>query len=1714
VHDACLGEPGLYYATCDVDLNPVCKKCDSRATAKSSYFNGTNSLPLYCQKTLCPEDSTGVMVDVFPHRTCKRQCSKTRCPSDRVELPCLLPHDKRCKAPISFADFAADEMYRKQGYVPGHANVLERVSGMHMFSSFENVLLSVDSIPLQRRRVCVWNANGIADNDMNPAGISVHFEEACRPWTRELRTRYPLLPMQNTVTETTEFQRRILLNTSAVAMHYSSQWQNVERTASVFTGDVFLDLDLTNTSHIALVAFASPDRLLSNVTSVVRWHVSVYAQQTVGQRNDVLISIDTRDAVTPCNECFTLQPACLPPTCARTNFRFNVSLACSAAPHSSFTTAQLAATWLDFCGDKFHLSVPSGKLYACDKSMQRRVQRELTTTHASLAVLAGTLDPECPVESLFSVQMTIPHVLIGGTEAVAGRCCLGFVYSSTSVFCMSVGGLMHTISDTRIHPVAFIIQSVVVHNGSLITTVANSINKITTTYASSISTICASLAGAVTARNLNVASAPWTHTRHPIFMLATGNPFYFLSRIEAQTQSTVMLRQYTCRDVGIMTSTFCESDDLPVQLFSGSLPALEPQNTVLHARGGVLVFVTSTLSLQQDTVMMVVFVSSQNISRKSVALTTEARDVVYPNNGAAHRISGCWISDNVYLVALDVQQQIWRLTLGTSIGFSLLPAAGTVFSYRFIVLGGAVLTKTHSLATCMSGCSASTTDQDVYFAFGNDVLTYKRLLPCRDANLTHVNPLELKQAPAETCAVAEFDGSTYSMQYELSFKCKQSTGVVSMSVTLELAAAMRITARDTSMLVTANTSQQLSMYAQCVNMNVLFIEVFDKFACTGGCTLYQVSQIHITGKVRINYVLHTDRRPSNGMVYTQLHSTTYALSQPQLATSFDSWTQHSAFTHSMLDLQRVQVNLMRRTNAAFALSESTHVALDVLQVVPVFNLQAVRLVLPTGETALFSLVHIPSDRDLEQLSLDNNLRGSDLTGWRRLHATAFIRSTDNILLDCVYDLRLVALDDAFRPRQASSKVGCRMRLRPEGVKAVGRCHIEVPFAMANSGRVVGLVLSRGPCPLPSVDTLSVELNPFTSISECLEHQFLDADTAKCAPCELHDVVCGPGFYATGCEAMLSDSRLVSCLQCPTPTNARFTNASVTCNDWRCDASFYRSDMRCLNCTTSLRTVCARTKGQMWAACTAFENEKCVECPLSLLPRNAEWTNTSQCAWRCQKAYFNNNGICESCLSLKILKSVLSIQGTRTPGAFYKFRPCSDTRQAEFTTCQFQQRLNATYTADATEFLNDCPVSCAEYLHKANTSVLDQNATWRATQCIQCPLAAEPRYVDGSLVPRSGYDMDTACAATCRAASEHYRVEGAGSRCAYCPSGWCAIGSYTATADGCMSCRNCTSHLLGDFVFQREGRVNNNASCEETCAPGHYLADDGVRCLPHTNVVCPAGQFKVNGTARSDARCDECTDCNGYRQVRACSRTQDAQCESCGPLVWWSSFWNGTNCQLACRPAYTKLYTPKERCQRCSSCPHGSELVYRPANCSHCRACTPPKPARSEYISQCTWKCEKYHVLHLDDETGMPQCIYSVVWSTNVPALPPRRQYNISCAKGQKLTDELLCEDCPAPLGLNDTQVNVMWRWTDVGCAWQCAPGLLHFANVTANFTRHSCLTRAQYKAMVVRERAPVTPPARSTDYSFFLIVLVPLTVLLVCCGVLPRSASVPRQHFF
>ena len=59
---------------------------------------------------------------------------------------------------------------------------------------------------------------------------------------------------------------------------------------------------------------------------------------------------------------------------------------------------------------------------------------------------------------------------------------------------------------------------------------------------------------------------------------------------------------------------------------------------------------------------------------------------------------------------------------------------------------------------------------------------------------------------------------------------------------------------------------------------------------------------------------------------------------------------------------------------------------------------------------------------------------------------------------------------------------------------------------------------------------------------------------------------------------------------------------------------------------------------------------------------------------------------------------------------------------------------------------------------------------------------------------------------------------------------------------------------------------------------------------------------------------------------------------------------------------------------------------------------------------------------------------------------------------------------------------------------------MHVIDSTAQ--QNSCLTRAEYLALVVTRRVPLAPPVRSLNYSILLMVVVPLAFAMLACGVL------------
>jgi hypothetical protein len=308
-----------FYHSCQETV-PVCRTCINKKSVQSTYYDGQSSQPVYCQQAPCEAREgityTGISIDVQPQRMCYTKCLEIRCSYDEIELPCVLPHQKRCRSPVTIDRGVTDVLYATVRHSPAHTNMLEPATdALHLFSSFENTLVDHDTSSLLQRAQCVWNADHILDNSMNPAGISQKLQDDCRLFERDPRVSYPLMPLQNTVTDTSAgFARRVLVNTSAHAVSYkrsTSQDVLAERQVSppadAFAGDTYIELDLTNTTNATLAAFVPDDRNVDSIDWVPRWRVAVHARKISGDDPLVTVTTDSEDT---CASCFllTLKP--------------------------------------------------------------------------------------------------------------------------------------------------------------------------------------------------------------------------------------------------------------------------------------------------------------------------------------------------------------------------------------------------------------------------------------------------------------------------------------------------------------------------------------------------------------------------------------------------------------------------------------------------------------------------------------------------------------------------------------------------------------------------------------------------------------------------------------------------------------------------------------------------------------------------------------------------------------------------------------------------------------------------------------------------------------------------------------------------------------------------------------------------------------------------------------------------------------------------------------------------------------------------------------------------------------------------------------------------------------------------------------------------------------------------------------------------------------
>ena len=234
----------LYPAACQ-DGGVECRECHRAGRAgtqkrvevlKGAWYNSRSLAwePLHCQISPCVRREDREWTGVGEaDAVCTRECSPASCAEDEVEVPCRLPHDARCERVFPLPGSTRRARSR---HVGGEVNLLNEEGQHRGFASFENTLIVLD-LPDVEEFQCVWNANGIFDNQASPGGVSnvlwtrgrsddAEYEErgtkVCREWSVERGEWMPLLPLQNTIgaDEDKDSSRRMLVNTEAYVLSY------------------------------------------------------------------------------------------------------------------------------------------------------------------------------------------------------------------------------------------------------------------------------------------------------------------------------------------------------------------------------------------------------------------------------------------------------------------------------------------------------------------------------------------------------------------------------------------------------------------------------------------------------------------------------------------------------------------------------------------------------------------------------------------------------------------------------------------------------------------------------------------------------------------------------------------------------------------------------------------------------------------------------------------------------------------------------------------------------------------------------------------------------------------------------------------------------------------------------------------------------------------------------------------------------------------------------------------------------------------------------------------------------------------------------------------------------------------------------------------------------------------------------------------------------
>ena len=1342
---------------------------------------------------------------------------------------------------------------------------------------------------------------------------------------------------------------------------------------------------------------------------------------------------------------------------------------------SAFYTTTMSDATASFCGDKFIFTYTDG-LLVCEKQVQEQTYQVFTQTPYNLSLtefFAGSLTDACT--SKFGVRRTpiaLQADLVRATRVSQSGSCLFYAYSLTNVLCVRrTGGVGDVQWEANVLVSQGTLLDVAVYNDYVVRTV-HIPNSVSGTDTISLMSRLDNTSEVV----VQVSGLVMFAQGEPTFWLRRTADFeLYLSKFDVPVNTTFSFNA---------TSTYTKND--VNRIFRKRVP-LSSRNTLLECANNFVVFATA--KYYQDDVFVYVGVFNSALAdmttygmqysvykiamdTKAVAISGAYEQIAYVDEAT---LSATWLADGSFALSVAIPNRETSRYQTVMINVTNLELTYTdmhpdfvrMFAAPFVRVQGAVVSS-GALQTC-TPCQAAAPGTTVsgYFAYGAATVSYKRLVACDEAN-RYVEESVVQQLPIQTCARVQpsvTQPDVYvSAVVDISLVCAT---VDLLEVVLEIRNNSQVSFAQ-GFVYTASLATRVLLYAHCrKDTPLMFATFYDTATCNGGCAVVFVSGgFRVTGAVVIESVQHRSSvsLASAAWERAMLLAARVKRGVPVPRDVARVWQEHSAIVRTLVPTQKIEIQVLRHVSveelaAKDGKDTEQSIALDTVTVVPVLSEDLLRVV--QGNTSwLTTIVYVPSNSDLRSIALETLAYGDDIGDWSRVHAAVRVVAAETPGAQCMYVARLVAVDDNLQAIDATHATDATTRLNATtgcvfDLALSPQCHIELPRSLTNAASVVGLqivALTSGCNVLSERSDITVEFAPFMKISQCPAHQFLDADTLACTACDEGELYCPAGKYVQGCLALVHPSRAKTCLLCESPNSSFFSNTSHGCDAWLCVEGYYRSAGLCARCTSALvagATACYTAPGRRRQACTAFENEQCVDCVTK--PRYSEWTvsGSTECAWQCKDAFFASGAGCEVCSTFDEVVATLAF-GARAAGAFYRFRPCNGTAQATADKCSardFGWDLNGTYSADGQTFGEDCALDCAQ---NSNTHSVRANATrgdfrWIVETCQTCPPESWPVFANGTRLPRQAFRMSESCTSTCLNSQGFFAAPNYTGVCLFCPPAACRNGTFWSSADNCSTCHPCTQKY-GGSDFYSAGALDDALSCIEQCPADSYRYDE-YTCRPHSLLACTAGlEYAVAGTPLFDAFCGTCADCSGARVAAECTLTSNRQCESCGAIDAWSSFWSRTGCEVMCRTTdgYTKLTTADGvACRKCQACAIGQTRPLTPSNCT-CQPCDVGIPAKAIYTKGCTWTCPLYHIARLDAASNSMVCEYTVKQTSNekysLRAVSP-----VTCPRGQRLTQDarpgayasLLCETCATPAGLLLAQVNVTWRW-DRGCAWRCA----------------------------------------------------------------------------